>query len=198
MINQQQIRSLLNKTKQQLITLPIVSRILRLDTVQATAVLTNLEAQGFIEQPGIEKCWVMSLRGKLLVYQKQERMFKLNTLQQHLKEFLERVVEVNDSTHYPDCITSIKIISEYPLVQSGRGIQIAYSLGRKEIPKQEYRAATSKLITQYKGTFSNITERTFYPHEAVRIFLKSHSQVLKLRQYAYPEVHQLDGTLLLD
>lgn len=198
MINQKQIRALLKKMETKFITAPTVSRMLKLNTRKATEMLISLEAEGYIEQTSIDGYWIISLRGKLLVHKKFEREFKVDTLRQQLKDLLERALFINTSVEYPDRIICIKVTSEYPIEQPGKGIRIAYALSRKKITREAYRRAADKLRAKHSGTLGNYTQYLFYPHKAIYIFLKSGSHALKLTEYQDSEIKQLEGTIIFE
>lgn len=198
MINLKQIRSLLKKSENKFITVSIASRMLKLGAKKTAETLAGLEVQGYIEQTNIEGYWVMSVRGKVLIYKKLDREFNVTTLRKKLKELIERAAFVNSSPQYPDYITCIKVTSEYPIEQHGTGIRITYSLARKKITEKQYDATANKLRKQYKGEFGNILEYYSYPHEAIRAYLRARSHVLKLREYRDVEIKQLNGTVIFE
>lgn len=198
MINQKQIRTLLKRTENKFITVSTASRMLKLNAKNTEKTLMSLEVQGYIEHTDIADYWVMSLRGKMLAHKKFDREFKPATLQLQINKLLERAAFVNASPQYPYYVASIKITSQYPIEQHGTGIHIAYSLSRKKITEEQYDAAADKLREQHKGVFGNIVAYYYYPHEAIRIYLKARSHVLKLREYAAVEIKQLEGTIIFE
>ncbi|WP_300599963.1 hypothetical protein [Niabella sp.] len=187
---------LFKKMEGKFITVSNAGRVLQLSMKAATDLLTTLEEQGHIEKSTIDEYWIVSIRGKLLAYQKFDREFRVETLQQHLKELLKRATIVNTSKKFPDYITCIKIISEYPIENSSTGLHIAYSLNRKNITKKAYRAAAERLRKENTSTLGNLIDYLFYPHEAIRFFLKSRSHTLKLRKYETNEIEQVKGYII--
>jgi hypothetical protein len=196
MINQKQIRTLLKKSESRFISKTTLSRILKVDGKKAIEILAYLENQGFVEKAEIDGYWQQSLRGKLLFAKSFNKEYKIETLRKHLSDLIERVEIINSSKEFPDRVACIKITSEYPIEHKSKGIHVAYSLGRKEITKNEYDLAARKLREEYGRGFGNMVERIFYPHEAIRVFLKSRSHVLKLRKYEKDEMQQITGYTL--
>lgn len=192
-ITQKKIRTLLKKTENRFISRTSLSRILDVDAKKIIEVLTYLENQGFIERAEIEGHWQRSLRGKLLCNKRFSKEYTIETLRKQLRDLIERAEAINSSKVFPDCVTCIKITSEYPIEHRSNGIHISYSLERKEITEEEYDIAEEKLREQYDRGFDNIVEYLFYPHEAIRAFLKSRSHVLKLRKYGKEEIRQIEG-----
>lgn len=193
MINQKQIRTLLKKTGNRFISKTTLSRILKVDGKKAIEILTYLDNQGFIEEADIDGYWQQSLRGKLLFNKRFSKEYKIGTLRKYLRDLIERAETINSSKEFPDRVACIKIISEYPIEHRSNGIHAAYSLSRKEITEEEYNSAADKLREKHDRNFGNIVEYVFYPHEAIRAFLKSRSHVLKLRKYEKDGIRQIAG-----
>lgn len=196
MINQKQIRTLLKKSESRFISKTTLSRILKVDGKKAIEILAYLENQGFIEEAEVDGHWQQSLRGKLLFAKRFNKEYKIETLRKHLQDLIERVETINSSKEFPDYVACIKIISEYPIEHKSKGIHVAYSLDRKEITDNEYDSAADKLRKEYGRGFGNMVEYIFYPHEAIRAFLKSGSHILKLRKYEKDEMRQITGYTL--
>jgi len=198
MINQKLLRTLLKKTENKFISVRGTMQILKLNKKASFNVLTLLEEQGLIDKSAVDKTyWTMSLRGKVLVHKVFAKEFNVDTLKKHLGSFLERAAIVNSSSKFPESITSVKIISEYPIKHKGTGICIAYSLSRKPISDKEYDKIANELRRQHKRAFGNIVEYYCYPQKAVRRFLKSRSNVLKLREYTESQIKKFKGHIIL-
>ncbi len=193
MINEKKIRTLLKKTENKFILKSTISRILKLDSNEATEVLNYLSTQGFIEQAEIDGLWQQSIRGKLLSVKRFDKEFRVDTAKKHINDLIERAKIINSSKKFPDHVACIKITSEYPIEHRSTGVHVAYSLTRKKITEAEYEAAADKLREQSNKVFGNLVEHLFYPEEAIRAFLKSGSHVLKLRQYEKDEIRQISG-----
>jgi hypothetical protein len=193
MINQKHIRTLLKKTENRFISKTTISRILKIGGKKTIEILTYFENQGFIEDAEINGYWQQSLRGKLLLSKRFTKEYKIETLRKHLRDLIVRAEIINSSKEFPDRVACIKITSEYPIEHRSNGIHVAYSLSRKEITKEEYDSAADKLREKYGRGFGNMVEYLFYPHEAIRVFLKARSYVLKLVKYEKNEIQQIVG-----
>ncbi|MRG45407.1 hypothetical protein GFS24_09790 [Chitinophaga sp. SYP-B3965] len=193
MINEKQVRTLLKKAGNKFISKTTLSRILEVNSKEAAEILVYLENRGFIEAAKIDGYWQQSLRGKLLLNKKFKKEYKMETLKKHLSDLIERAETVNSSKKFPERITCMKVISEYPIINRSNGIHIIYSLSRKEITEKEYDLAAGKLRKEHGRGFGNIVEYYSYPKEAIRSFLKSRSHVLKLRTDTKDEIEQIAG-----
>lgn len=193
-INPKIIRKLLRKTENKFLSMSIVSRELMLDSREATEILNYMDEQGFIEPAGITGAWRRSIRGELLAIKSFDKEFKAETAKKHVKLLVERARIINSSKDFPDHITVMKITSECPINQCvAGGVHVAYSLSRKNITSAEYKARSSRLRSKSNRVFDNMVEEIFYPEEAVRIFLKSRSHVIKLKKYSEEEIQQIKG-----
>lgn len=197
MIHQLKIRKLLRKTENKFISDHKVSHILNVDRKTAIEILTYLENAGYIEEAGVDGFWQHSLRGKLLAHKRINREFRVITLQRQLSNFIKRVKTVNSSKAFPDYVSCAIVTSEYPIKHQGGSINIAYSLDSKGFSKSEYNIAANNLRKQHKAGFDNIVEGIAYPHEAIRLFLKSRSPILKLRHYSKEETKSIVGHKIL-
>lgn len=197
MINQKQIRTLLRKTANKFISVPIAMQLLKLKKRETLEALSYIEANGFIEKSEVDKeYWILSARGKLLIHKVFSREFKVETLRKHIDNLLERTEIVNTLAKFPHCITCIKVIGPYPIDNRSKGVLIAYALNRKQITENQYNEAANKLRKEYKGTFGNIPEYLDYPHKAIKRFLQSRSKVLKLREYSATDIKRLEGHII--
>lgn len=193
MINQKQIRALLKKRENKFISKTTLSHFLKIDGKKAIEMLTYLDDQGFIEKAEIDGYWQRSLRGKLLCNKRFSKEYRVETLKEHLRNLIERVETINSSQEFPDRVACVKITSGYPIEQRSNGIHVAYSLSRKDITEAEYDLAADKLREKSKRVLGNIVEYIFYPHEAIKNFLKARSHVLKLRKYEKDDIQQIVG-----
>lgn len=197
MIDQLKTRELLKKTENKFISDQKALRIFNVDKTAALEILSQLGDMGYIEKTGIEGLWQCSLRGKVLVNKKFSKEFRVDTLKKQLANLLKRLKIVNASKEYPYCVSDAIITSEYPIELRSNGINIAYSLQSKGFTEKEYWKAAQELRKRHKGNFGNIVEYHAYPHEAIRLFLKSRSPILKLRNYSNNEIQEITGYKIL-
>ncbi len=198
MINQKRIRTLLRQTEHKFITVRSTMSVLKMTKQETIELLLYLEEQGYIEASGIEDShWQVSMRGRVLANSVVTREFKADTLQQHLNALLQRANEINESDRFPDRITCIKIIGAYPIDRDGPAMRIAYTTTRKNISTVTYRDVANRLRAAHIDNFGNIVKYHTYPLEALRLFLKSQSKVLKLQAYAAQDIQELVGHILL-
>ena len=54
-------------------------------------------------------------------------------------------------------------------------------------------AMPPKNLKKHKGSFGNVVEQVYFPHTAIKSFLKSRSYVLKLRNHSYDELTQFSS-----
>ena len=120
----------------------------------------------------------------------------METAKRHVKLLIERAETVNSSEDYPDCVSSLKITSEYPIQQRSTGVHVAYLLTRKKISQTEYSKAAQKLRERSTRSFDNIVQKVFYPETAIHFFLKSRSHVLKLRKYSEEDFQEIEGHII--
>jgi len=193
MIDQKKIRELLRKTENKFISDKKTSKILNVDKKTALQILTYLNEAGYIEKAVINGFWQQSLKGKILANKKLTKEFRVYTLKKQLDNLKKRLKIINSSNAYPDYINCAIITSEYPIANRGGGINIVYSLASKGFSEKERDMAENEIRKQYKGNFSNIVEYIFYPNTAIRLFLKSRSPVLKLREYSKDEITNVVG-----
>lgn len=192
MIHQLKIQKLLQKTKNEFVSVSRAAHILKTDEKKAGEILIHLENTGYLEK-SFDELWQHSLRGKVLANKKLDRTFRVETLSRQLSNLMKRVQIVNSSPEYPHCIICILVTSEYPVTQSSNGMYIAYSICPKGFTEAEREIAERALRRRHHRNFDNIVESIFYPEEAVRLFLKAGSPVLKLKQYSADEIKVIDG-----
>lgn len=167
--------------------------ILKFKDEQALEVLHFLETQGYIEKSGIEGYWQHCVSGDILANKSVPRIYKVETLQKHLTTFLKRVKTINRSKKYPDRVNCIKITSEYPINNKSLGIEIAFSLVRKNLSNKEDRLIVENLIKEYRGRLNTIIESISYSQTAVESVLKSGSHALKLTKYEQVDIENIEG-----
>lgn len=192
MIHQLKIQKLLQKTRNEFVSVSRAAHILKTDEKKACEILIHLEVTGYLEKI-FDELWQHSLRGKILANKKLGRTFRVETLKGQLDSLLKRVQIVNSSREYPHCISCILVTSEYPVTQTGNGVYIAYSVRSKGFTEEECEIAEQALRQRHYRDFNNIVESLYYPEEAVRLFLKAGSPVLKLTQYSADEIKAIDG-----
>lgn len=197
MIPQSKIQELLKKTMNEFFSADKASQILITDKSKAIEILTYLENAGYLEKI-FDESWQHSLRGKILANKKTAKIFTTDTLKRQLNSLIKRVQIVNSSAEYPDYIQCVLVNSEYPITQKSNGIHIAYSMRSKGFTREEKRIAENELRQRHHGNFSNMVEKIFYPEEAVRLFLKAKSPVLKLKLYTIEEIRAMEGHIILE
>jgi len=196
-IHQLKIRKLLRESEDKFISERKISQTFKVNKKAALEILIHLENLGYIEKTAIDHLWQISIRGKILAHKKLSREFRVNTLQDHLNDFIKRLKIVNTSIEYPDYVSCAIITTEYPIVSRATGINIAYALESKGLSKKESKLIESELRKQHRGAFNNIVEFLYYPGEAINLFLKSRSPILKLRQYTKEEIKEISGHRIL-
>lgn len=192
MIDPLKTRILLRKTKNDFISDRKVSQILNVDKKTAIEILTYLENMGYIDSV-IDGLWHHSIRGKILANKKLSRTFKRDTLKRQLDDLIKRVKIVNSSPEYPLYVNCAIVTTEYPIKTRSSGINIAYSLKFKDFSEKERDIASDQLRKRHHRGFDNLIEYLFYPNEAIRLFLKSSSPVLKLMEYDNDEIKNITG-----
>ena len=180
MIDQKQIHRLLKKTENKFIDVNVITDTLHINDEQANHILQYLQTQGYIEKSNVDGCWQHAVRGQLLSKKQFKKEFKVETLQNQLNNFLERVNIVNTSKVYPYYVDCAKIVSEYPIQNNNQGIKIVIVLARKKMSDKAYRKAAEKLRRQYNRPFDNYSQFLAYPHTAIISFLKSGSHAIKI------------------
>jgi len=198
MINQKKIRDFLKKTENKFISEKKAAQILKVDKKAALEILIQLKELGFIGETGIDGLWQQSIRGKILAHKRVSKEFRVDTLKKQLNNLIKRLKIVNSSSKYPDCVSCVIVTSEYPIEHISSGIDIAYSVDSKGLSEEEYDTAADELRKQYHGNFNNVVEYMFYPHTAIRLFLKSRSPVLKLKNYSKEEIKSIVGYKILE
>lgn len=198
MLDKRKLRRLLQTGENEFITIALASETLQLNTDDANEAIQKLEDSGYIEKIGIENCWGVGLRGKVLAHQTFERIFKVGSLNEHLNSFKERVALINSSQNFPHTISRIKITSEYPIQNRSNGIHIVYSLTMKEMSMEKYDELSYKLRTQSSKGFYNLIDIMFYPEVRIHEILKSRSHILKLKKVKEDEIDNIKGHLLFD
>jgi len=192
MISQSKIQELLKKTRNEFFSADKAAQILIADKSKAIEILTYLEHAGYLEKI-FEASWQHSLRGKILANKKLIKIFTTDTLKRQLNSFIKRVQIVNSSAEYPDYIHHVIVTSEYPITQKSNGIHIAYSMSSKGFTRDKKDIAENKLRQRHSGNFGNMLEKLSYPQEAVRLFLKAKSPILKLKLYTAEEIKAING-----
>jgi hypothetical protein len=197
MIEKRKLRELLKKTDSRFISVKKASQILNTDKKHTLEILSFLDDAGYIEKTNFDGLWQQTLRGKILAYSKSKKQFRVETLKNQLNNLIKRINIVGQSLEYPSYISEAIIISEYPIEYKSEGIHITYSLKSKGWHEMERNKAEDKLRERHKGNFNNIVEYYFYPNEAIRLFLKSRSPVLKLKEYSSEKMQEISGHRLI-
>ncbi|MDQ0640062.1 hypothetical protein QF042_003627 [Pedobacter sp. W3I1] len=195
MISDINSQKLLRKTKDRFITVNLTSSILNLDENRALEQLIQMEATGYLEKI-FDGVWHHSLRGKVLANKHINKYFRIETQKLQLNNLLKRIQIINSSLEYPYAVERMIITSEFPITKKADGIFIAYSLNSKRFSSEMYNLASETLRNRHHGNFGTIVEFYSFPQAAVKIFLKSKSPVLKLRQYDTKEIQKIDGHIL--
>jgi DNA-binding Lrp family transcriptional regulator len=198
MFDKRKLRLLLRKGEANFITQALMSKTWGVKKEDAKQALQKLEDLGYIERIGIDGCWGVAVRGKLYASQTFKKLYKVNSLHQHLSSFRERLALINSSQEFTHFINRVKIISEYPIVSRSHGVKIIYSLTKKKMSEKEYQKISRKLIAKSKKRFYNMIDRLFYPETAIYETLKSRSHILKLRKVEDEDIENIKGYLLFD
>ncbi|KAA2239377.1 hypothetical protein F0L74_24560 [Chitinophaga agrisoli] len=160
--------------------------------------LSFLEQRGYLQKWGKETYWTITMRGQVLVHRKFFKSFRPITVRRQVDELVERAAAVNTAIRFPDYVTCLKVTSKYPITVASSGISIAFALNRKNITEEKYEQAANILRRESNEKFGNIVQHIFYPHTAIRKFLKSGSRILKLEQFSAEEIQQLQGTIIFE
>ncbi|WEK34946.1 MAG: hypothetical protein P0Y53_20855 [Candidatus Pseudobacter hemicellulosilyticus] len=182
MISQDKLRRLFRKSVNRFLSVQRAARILQLNKAAAVELMACLEDQGYIEEAGLDGLWQLSIRGKLIVQTNFKKAFTEETLKQSVENLLERASMVNASSEYPYYISCIKIINDYPIGNKGEPVYALFSLDRKQLSNEAFRAAEDNLRKRYTGNFRRIIDYAYYPRKTIGIFLKSGSHALQLTE----------------
>jgi hypothetical protein len=198
MIDQKQIHKLSKKVKNKFIKGEDVAGILKLKNEEAMEAINFLEKAGYIEKSGIEGYWQLAMSGQVLSEQVLKKEYKVETLRDHLDNLIKRAKFINKSKKYPYYVECMKIISEFPIEHRSYGIEVVFSLKRKNITDKQYERAANKLRKEHKGIFGNTVAYAYYPQTVVGVFLKSRVHVLKLTWLEEREIDKIAGSALIE
>ena len=125
-------------------------------------------------------------------------MYKPDTMRSKLDELLNRIDIANTSNKYTDWISKLKLTSEFPVINKSRGLKLIYTIKSQELPEQERRIRESLIRKEHKGRFDNLPEYFGYQQVALNNYLKSRSQILKLRLVSQEEFDFTDGKIIFN
>lgn len=192
------IKRFLKQVDGEMFRISRVSELLDQETEYAQAYILALENLGYVQKGPIVDTWVISVRGQILIHRKGNRIFRPKSMKKALLKFLERVEYVNSSDVYIHRVTVVKVRSQYPIKESSEGIKVVYELKKLELDDEEMHRRDENLRDQKNGNFDNKVADMFYPETAVRLFLKSRSQIIKLRQLYDREIDLIGGNMVYD
>jgi len=193
MYDKRKLQTVLRKGERKFVTRHLVGRIFNLKKKEAEKLLHDLERSGYIEPIGVEGCWGLAMRGKVLASQTFERSFTAQTMQAHLNACLKRVALINAYKDHFNFVSKIKVTSEYPIQNKGAGVRITYSLRRKKEPDE-----FSKLFMSMNPHFNEPFKLISHPDIILYKALKSRSRVLKITYVEDEEMENVNGTLIFD
>ncbi|WP_028978595.1 hypothetical protein [Sporocytophaga myxococcoides] len=197
-LEKNKVKILLRRGENNFITEALLFELFKLKDNQAKQLLLELEELGYIERIGIEGCWGLAIRGKLLANQNIKKLYKTSSIKQHLNALKERVIYVNSNEKYPFYIGIMKVTSKLPIQERINELNIVYTLIGKKMNPYEFDNLTWQLIRKSKRGFSNILDELTYPETAINEFLKSRSHILKLRKVKDDEIWNIEGHVIFD
>ncbi|MBN8783052.1 MAG: hypothetical protein J0G98_08310 [Terrimonas ferruginea] len=195
--NEQKLRRLLKKGLDHFIPVKRIMHHWAIDKEEAISLATQLEERGLLEKAPFDNAWIISLRGELLLHKNVPRRFARKTIHEQLNKLLRRADIVNKSGKFPYYVEYLKLIDPLPADEYGGPLRIIYRLQRKPISSEVYDQLSRKLIQETKKKLYSVFEHLAYPQEAVRLFLKERSQVLKLLAWE-TEIQDLPGQLIFE
>jgi hypothetical protein len=195
--NEQKLRRLLKKGLDHFISVKRIMHHWKIDKEEAISLATQLEERGLLEKAPFDNAWTVSLRGELLLHKNVPRRFTSKIIHEQLNSLLRRAEAVNKSGKFPYYVEYLKLIDPLPAGDYGGPLRIIYRLQQKPISRQVYDQLSWKLIQETKKKLYSMFEHLAFPQEAVRLFLKERSQVLKLLAWE-KEIQDLPGQLIFE
>tara|TARA_R110000796_G_scaffold252627_1_gene389016 strand:- start:101036 stop:101614 length:579 start_codon:yes stop_codon:yes gene_type:complete len=181
-----------------LLTLAYISDILKSDRDESLEVLSELERLGFIEKLKSTAFWILSVRGQLYLAKNAPKLFKPKSMKVKLNELVARMDKANTSDKFTDHISVAKITSEFPIINKSRGVKIIYTLKSRKLTDHERRKRESLIRNEHKGKWDNLPQYFGYQQMALNSFLKSRSQILKLRVVSENEFELTEGKIIFE
>lgn len=179
------------------LTIEAAAEILKTDLYNIDCMLKQMESDGYILKSRIPGIWTPTIGGKLLLIRKENRKYKVESINRQLKKLVYRIKQINASEEYHLFIPVAKITSTYPIVQPQSGVEIKYALIRKSyITPNECTSMIFDLNKKRNNTANNIIDYLFYPNLKIKLFLKSRSHILKLQEASIEEVQSIKGYTL--
>ncbi len=162
-----------------------VSLFLKKDGCPIVSLIEELESCGFIEKADItdgDQLWVTTLKGSAFTLSSASKRVKKNTAEKVLKEFLDRVNEVNQNDYYLHKIEKVLLFGSYLGDGEHFGdIDLAFDLAprHKDKEKQSRLSQERALEARRNGRrFSNIVESISWSNREVFLYLKSRKRTL--------------------
>lgn len=183
------IRRVLEKCQAADLIVSEVERLLKVDQSEAHSVLSALEQEGYIELCAEylpHEQWRTTLKGNTLANASAARPVSRTKAQLRLKEFMDRVEQVNAHDLYVYRVAKVALfgsmLSESPTVGD---IDLAVQLEPKyELTEMSARREQRVAAAREAGKiFSNSVDRLLWPHTEVWLVLRNRSHVISLHRF---------------
>ena len=155
---------------------------LELTSHKAAVLLSALVARGLVARvEGTEEFYSNTIAGNQFANASAARSITRATAERKVKEFLERVDEVNSNPYYLYQVNRVRVFGSY-LTDAERLNDV--DLVVEIVPKESERTRAHELDMQRVSEarqdgrhFSNIVDELFWPQNQVLLFLKARSRV---------------------
>jgi predicted nucleotidyltransferase len=155
---------------------------------KARPILSELVEQGYVEIVSKRpKIWKTTLKGGSLANAKAAKPIRRATAERVLREFMERVHEVNTNEHYLFKVTHVVLFGSYLSDKETLGdVDIAIRMERKIEDFEEHQRLNRQRVEEAEARgryFSWWREEDEWGEHETQLFLKSRSRSLSLHTW---------------
>ena len=197
------IRDLLRKIGDSSVQPEYIAYHLGVGGAEASETITALEAQGYLEVDASlahrGPHYKTTLLGSSLSLASAAKLLTRKTATRKLREFRERVREVNANPYYLYKVKKVVLFGSYLTVRERiNDIDVAIEVGPKHgSAEQEERNGWRRREARDQGKrFSNFTDEMFWPEIEVMKFLKSRSRAISLHRTSDGVLAQADREII--
>lgn len=181
-----EVRHLVRRIGNQAVALSFVADALDVSEEEAKSMLRRLRDDGYVEprRYGDTEYWGLTVEGRALAMATAAKPIKRSTADKVLREFMERVQQVNRDEHFLYHVAKVVVFGSYLSSKPELGdVDLAVELRPKHADRDRQSELENERINAAMANgrrFGTIVEQICWPQLEVRLFLKARKRSLSL------------------
>ncbi len=198
-----EVRSFLKRMDEFLWSTDTVCKVFRMSDEEARAFISQLVSLGLVEADSrTEERWSTAPKGRTLALASAARPLRRTTAERKLREFLERVEDVNREKRFLLKVTRVVVFGSYLSAKERiNDIDLAVRLEPKEADRERHHQLWQEHVEEaFMGgrVFQNFVDQLAWPEKGVLLYLKSKSRAISLHSFDDPVLEKTETKVIYE